>query len=103
MGEPGTWRFGARLFPAFSHLRCPEAAALSARVRWLPSTDPRVVGYEVHVRPAGGPYGTAIDVGAPVAYAAPNESTGPGAANVGEHPVPSPRGYMGTMPYPTHQ
>jgi hypothetical protein len=44
-----------------------DAAALSARVRWLPSTDPRVVGYEVHVRPAGAPYGTAIDVGVPVA------------------------------------
>ena len=44
-----------------------DAAALSARVRWLPSADPRVVGYEVHVRPAGAPYATPIDVGVPVA------------------------------------
>jgi hypothetical protein len=44
-----------------------DAAALSARVRWLPSTDPRVVGYEVHVRPAGAPYAAGIDVGVPVA------------------------------------
>jgi hypothetical protein len=67
-GEFGTWRFGARLLPACLALAMStEAAALSARVRWLPSTDPRVVGYEVHVRPAGAPYATAIDVGVPVA------------------------------------
>lgn len=43
-----------------------DAAAFDARVRWLPSVDPRVVGYAVHVRSAGDPYGAGIDAGIPV-------------------------------------
>lgn len=42
-----------------------DVAALSARVRWIPSDDPRAVGYEVYVRPAGQPYQSGIDVGSP--------------------------------------
>jgi hypothetical protein len=35
-----------------------EAAAARARVRFAPSLDPRVVAYDVWVRPAGSPYST---------------------------------------------
>jgi hypothetical protein len=35
-----------------------EAAAASARVRFAPTLDPRVVAYDVWVRPAGSPYTT---------------------------------------------
>ena len=42
-----------------------DAAAVSARVRWLPSPDARVIGYQVYVRQAGQPYGQGIDVGSP--------------------------------------
>ena len=59
--DRGAWLLGATLACAVAS----EAAALDARVRWLPSVDPRVVGYEVHVRSAGAPYGAAIDAGLP--------------------------------------
>lgn len=39
--------------------------AMSARVRWLPSADVRVTGYNVYVRAAGQPYPGPIDVGMP--------------------------------------
>jgi hypothetical protein len=42
-----------------------ESRALVAQLRWQPSTDSRVTGYFVYVRPATMPYGTALDVGAP--------------------------------------
>jgi len=42
-----------------------EAHALTARLRWLPSTGAPVAGYEVFVRRAGEPYGAAIDAGLP--------------------------------------
>jgi hypothetical protein len=45
------------------------AFASAARARWLPTGDPRVAGYHVYVRNAGGPYGTPVDVGMPVAAA----------------------------------
>lgn len=45
------------------------AFASAARARWLPTGDPRVAGYRVYVRNAGGPYGTPVDVGMPVTAA----------------------------------
>ena len=42
-----------------------DAAAIDARVRWIPTDDPRVAGYEVYVRPAGQHYQSGIDVGSP--------------------------------------
>jgi hypothetical protein len=42
-----------------------ESRALVAQLRWQPSTDSRVTGYFVYVRPATMPYGAALDAGAP--------------------------------------
>jgi hypothetical protein len=42
-----------------------ESWALVAQLRWQPSTDSRVTGYFVYVRPATMPYGAALDAGAP--------------------------------------
>jgi hypothetical protein len=42
-----------------------ESRALVAQLRWEPSTDSRVTGYFVYVRPATMPYGAALDAGAP--------------------------------------
>jgi hypothetical protein len=40
-------------------------SALSARVRWWPSPDTGVAGYNVYVRPAGSPYGSPLDARLP--------------------------------------
>jgi hypothetical protein len=42
-----------------------ESRALVAQLRWQPSTDSRVTGYFVYVRPATMPYGVALDAGSP--------------------------------------
>ena len=42
-----------------------ESRALVAQLRWQPSTDSRVTGYFVYVRPATMPYGAALDAGTP--------------------------------------
>jgi hypothetical protein len=42
-----------------------DAHALTARLRWLPSTGAPVAGYDVFVRRSGEPYGAAIDAGLP--------------------------------------
>jgi hypothetical protein len=42
-----------------------EAAASGARVRWVPSDDERVAGYNLYVRAAQAPYGGPVDVGLP--------------------------------------
>jgi hypothetical protein len=41
------------------------ADALKARLRWRPSPDARVAGYNVYVRPARTPYATALDARLP--------------------------------------
>src|SRR5262245_10276391 len=40
-----------------------QSRAMNARVRWAPSTDPRVAGYKVYLREATRPYGTPVDLG----------------------------------------
>src|SRR5881628_1815005 len=50
-------------------LYCAHAepvSALSARVRWWPSPDTGVAGYNVYVRPAGSPYGNPLDASLPL-------------------------------------
>src|SRR5437870_2813350 len=42
-----------------------NAAAAGVRVRWLPTPDPRVVGYDVYVRAARSPHGAPRDAGMP--------------------------------------
>lgn len=42
-----------------------DAHAMSARVRWMPSASPGIVGYELFVRRGGDDYGVPIDVGLP--------------------------------------
>jgi hypothetical protein len=46
-------------------LGAERAAAYDARVRWLPSADPDVVGYRIWVRAALRPYARPIDAGRP--------------------------------------
>jgi len=46
-------------------LSATRANAYQARVRWLPSTDPAVIGYRVYVRQAFRTYPAPVDVGKP--------------------------------------
>jgi hypothetical protein len=64
-GAPGTG-IARWLVPLAVVLAGAEGAvAFDARVRWQPSGDPRVTGYNVHVRAAGTPYGTPHDARLP--------------------------------------
>ena len=44
-----------------------DARAFTARLRWLPGMGAPVSGWDLFVRPAGQPYGAAIDAGLPAA------------------------------------
>jgi hypothetical protein len=46
-----------------------RAEASGARLRWMPSADPHVIGYHVYNRAAGHLYGPSIDAGRPAAQA----------------------------------
>jgi hypothetical protein len=44
-----------------------RAEASGARLRWMPSADPRVTGYRVYTRTVGHAYGASVDAGRPAA------------------------------------
>ena len=75
---PSWWRAAPPRRRRFSALSCrsltgaclllfasADAHALTARLRWLPSSGAPVAGYEVLVRRSGEPYGATIDAGLP--------------------------------------
>jgi hypothetical protein len=57
--------FGGLVAAALVMFAAQEAAAAGARVRWIPSGDQRVIGYNVYVRAAHLRYDRPIDVGLP--------------------------------------
>lgn len=57
--------WGARLAAFIFIASAVPAAAAGVRVRWLPSPDPRVVGYNVYLRHAGTVYGAPTNAGKP--------------------------------------